>query len=85
MRDIVAIITQVQHPVLAGLLHYLFAENGASVVIADTDIDGLEKTLNLIKETTGEGLATQVDVTSESQVRNMIRENSLLQFQVVRP
>lgn len=50
----------------------LFAKEGASVVVAARNIDGLNETVNMIKAAGGEGMAVKTDTTIEKEVQNMV-------------
>lgn len=50
----------------------LFAREGARVVIADVQEEGLEETLSLVKGEGGDGIMRKVDVSSEEQVKGLI-------------
>ena len=50
----------------------IFAREGARVVAADRNLAGAEETIGLISEAGGEGLAVEVDVTDDSQIRAMV-------------
>ncbi|SMO45404.1 SDR family oxidoreductase [Fodinibius sediminis] len=52
----------------------LFAVHGAVIVAADTDIDGANETLEQIKKLGEKGMALQVDISNEEQVRDMIEQ-----------
>lgn len=47
------------------------AAEGATVVVADIDLNGAESTYNEIRKSGGEGMALKVDVTSERQTQEM--------------
>lgn len=51
----------------------LFAEQGASVIVADIDSKGGEETVNKIKATGGEAIFVKTDVSKESDVANMVQ------------
>jgi len=51
-----------------------FAKNGARVVCCARRRNRLEKTVELIKESGGVGLAVPADITDRSQVRQVVRE-----------
>jgi 3-oxoacyl-[acyl-carrier protein] reductase len=50
----------------------LLASVGATVVCADINADGAEATLDEIKRAGGQGLVVRTDVTSRSQVENLV-------------
>lgn len=50
----------------------LFAVHGAAVVVADKNLDGANKTLEMIKKSGEDGVAMQVDVSEESQIKKMV-------------
>lgn len=51
-----------------------FAEEGAQVVVADVDADGIAETVDLIEEAGGEATAVTCDVTDEDDVAAMVEE-----------
>lgn len=51
----------------------LFAEEGARVVVADYNAQTGEETLRLIKQSGGEGLFSQTDVSQWDQVQKMVQ------------
>jgi NAD(P)-dependent dehydrogenase (short-subunit alcohol dehydrogenase family) len=53
-----------------------FAEQGATVALADVDSDGGHETLRLIRERRSEGAFILADVTQAAQVEAMIDEVS---------
>lgn len=73
MKDKVAIVTGAASGI-GRATALLFAANGAAVTAADIDKKGVEETVEMIKQSGNRGLALQVDVTSESQIREMVRE-----------
>lgn len=52
----------------------LFAVHGAFVVVADRDLEGAEETLELIKKSGEKGIALEIDISSEDQIKGMIEE-----------
>lgn len=50
----------------------LFAREGARVVVADVEEEGLAETLSLVKAEGGEGIMRRVDVSSEKEVKALI-------------
>lgn len=50
----------------------LFAANGATVVLADMDMDGANRVLALIEATGGKGLVVQTDVSNPDQNEHLI-------------
>ncbi len=52
----------------------LFAERGASVVVSDVDVEGGEKTVGLAKETGGEAVFVECDVSDSSSVERLVRK-----------
>lgn len=52
----------------------LFAKEGAKVVVADYNLEGAQKTVASIKQAGGEAIAVQVDVSNESDVKQLISE-----------
>ena len=53
----------------------LFAQHGASVVIADIDEDGMHQTAEQIQSEGGECLAIRTDVASEESVKELISQS----------
>ena len=49
-----------------------FAANGATVMVADSNVDGGEEAVTAIKEAGGEASFVHVDVTQESEVEAMV-------------
>lgn len=52
----------------------LFAVHGAFVVVADIDIEAAKETLELIKKSGEKGIALEVDISQEEQVKSMVEE-----------
>lgn len=52
----------------------LFAMHGAIVVLADKDLDGAKETLDQVKKSGEKGIAMEVDISSEEQIKNMVEE-----------
>jgi len=52
----------------------LFAVHGATVVLADRDLDGAHETLELIKKSGENGIVVEVDISSEDQIKHMVEE-----------
>ncbi len=52
----------------------LFAVHGAFVVAADINIDAARETLELIKKSGEKGIALEVDISQEDQVKSMVEE-----------
>lgn len=52
---------------------YLFAGEGARVIVADANSEGAEETAEGIRASGGEAVATQTDVAHEAEVEAMIR------------
>lgn len=52
----------------------LFSSEGAVVVVADVDVDGLDDTAAMINEAGGTVLNLRVDVTDEQQVQGMVEQ-----------
>ncbi|MGD9210746.1 MAG: SDR family NAD(P)-dependent oxidoreductase [Desulfobacteraceae bacterium] len=50
----------------------LFAQKGADIVLADTQTDALEKTLNMVKKTGGKAVLCKTDVSIETEVKKLI-------------
>lgn len=49
-----------------------FAKAGAKVIAADIDLDGCNKTVELIKSFKGEGISIKVDVTDNTMIEHMV-------------
>jgi len=71
MRGKVAIVTGAASGIGRATAE-LFAVHGTSVVIADRDTDGAEETLEQIKKKGETGLALEVDVSDEAQIKMMV-------------
>lgn len=52
----------------------LFASNGASVALADTDIDGADRVLALIEKQGGKGFVVKTDVSKPAECERMVSE-----------
>ncbi len=52
----------------------LFAVHGAFVVVADKNLQAAKETLKLIKKSGEKGLALEVDISQEKQVKSLIEE-----------
>jgi len=52
----------------------LFAVHGASVVLADVDLDAANETLEHVKKSGEKGIVLEVDITDEKQVQGMVEE-----------
>ncbi len=52
----------------------LFAEHGARIIIADTNREAADKTVDLVKKVGGEAVAVIGDVAIEVDVRRMVEE-----------
>lgn len=52
----------------------LFAVHGASVVIADRDLDGAKETLEMVKKKGESGIVLEVDISDEDQIKKMVEE-----------
>lgn len=50
----------------------LFAREGAKLVLADVNEEGLKKTLALLQEEEGEGIVKRTDVSRETEVKELI-------------
>src|SRR5687768_15761809 len=53
---------------------HTFAREGARVVIADIDVERLNKTLGELRERNAEAMALPIDVRDENDVRRMAHE-----------
>lgn len=73
MRGKVAIITGAGSGIGRATAE-LFAVHGASVVIADRDLDGAEETLEAIKKKGENGIALDIDVSDEEQIKSMVEQ-----------
>ena len=73
MRGKVAIITGAGSGIGRATAE-LFAVHGASVVIADRDLDGAEETLEIIKKKGENGIALEIDVVDEEQIKSMVEQ-----------
>jgi len=51
-----------------------FAREGAKVVVGDVAVDGGNRTVNLIRDTGGEAIFIEVDVSKGDQVRQLVGE-----------
>ena len=49
-----------------------FAREGASLVLADMNEEGLKKTLTLVQKENGEGVIKRTDVSKEAEVKELI-------------
>ena len=73
LRDQVAVITGAA----SGIGMYtalLFSANGARIVLADIDLDGAEKVVEMIAKNGGKAIAVKCDVSDETQVKAMFAE-----------
>lgn len=52
----------------------LFAVHGAFVVVADKNLEAAKETLELIKKSGEKGMALEVDISQESQIKSLIEE-----------
>jgi NAD(P)-dependent dehydrogenase (short-subunit alcohol dehydrogenase family) len=52
----------------------LFAIHGATVVLVDQDPKGVNETLELVKKAGEKGVALQVDISKEGEIRDMVAE-----------
>jgi len=50
----------------------LFAKNGASVVLADMDVEGADRVLDGIKKDGGKGLVVTTDVSDPDQMKHLV-------------
>ncbi len=73
MRGKVAIITGAGSGIGRATAE-LFAVHGASVVIADRDLDGAEETLELIKKKGETGIVLEIDISDEEQIKSMVEQ-----------
>jgi NAD(P)-dependent dehydrogenase (short-subunit alcohol dehydrogenase family) len=69
--DQVAIVTGAAHGIGAATAHRLASE-GASVLVADLDLEAAQKTVDSIRSTGGKATAHAVDVSDRSQVEAML-------------
>lgn len=53
----------------------LFAKNGASVVLADTDTDGAERVLKVIEKDGGKGMVMKTDVSKPVECERLVAES----------
>jgi NAD(P)-dependent dehydrogenase (short-subunit alcohol dehydrogenase family) len=67
----VAIITGASSGIGQGAA-VLFAKEGAKVVVASRNMDGLNETVGMIRKVGGEGMAVRTDTTIEKEVQNMV-------------
>jgi len=59
---------------LGKMIAYGLARYGADVVVADVNLQGAQKTLEIIQGIGRKGLAIQVDITNWAEVRGMVRD-----------
>jgi len=52
----------------------LFAVHGAFVVVADKNIETAQETLDLIKKSGEKGMALEVDISQENQIKSLVEE-----------
>ncbi len=73
LKNCVAVVTGAASGIGRGIA-YLFAQNGAKIVAADKNIEGLSETIQTIKNIGGETLSTQIDVTNPEHATQMIEK-----------
>ena len=78
MKGKVALITGAGSGIGRATAH-LFAVHGAFVIIADKNIESAQETLELVKKSGEKGLALEVDISKEKQVKALI-EKIITQF-----
>jgi 2-hydroxycyclohexanecarboxyl-CoA dehydrogenase len=78
LKSKVAIITGAAYGIGQGIAQAV-AREGASVVIADINMEGSEKTARDICKSGSKALAMKVDISKEAEVKNMI-ERTISQF-----
>ena len=71
LKDKVAVITGAASG-MGRASSLLFAEEGASIVAADVNIEGAEATANDITAAGGRAIAVQTDISDEGRVRSMV-------------
>lgn len=71
MKDKVAIVTGAASGIGRAAAR-LFSKNGAQVVIADRDLDGIEETLSMIKKSGGKGIAVETDISDSAEVKELV-------------
>jgi NAD(P)-dependent dehydrogenase (short-subunit alcohol dehydrogenase family) len=74
MRGKVAIITGAGSGIGRATAE-LFAVHGATVIIADKDIEGAKETLEMVKKKGETGIALEVDISDEEQIKTMVQES----------
>ena len=52
--------------------HFHLSEQGAAVVIADINMDGVQETVKAVEEKGGKALGVKLDVTSKESVDEMV-------------
>ena len=73
LKDKVAVITGGASGIGKAICQ-LFALQGASVVIADIDVEGGRQSLHEIKSTNKDAVFIKTDVSQEDQVKNLVKE-----------
>lgn len=71
LQDKVAIVTGAKQGIGLGIARVLFQE-GCRVVIADLDLAGCQKAIEIIEQAGGKGLAIKCDVTKKIDVENLV-------------
>ncbi len=49
-----------------------FAQEGAKLIIGDTNVDGGEETVDMVKENGGEALFVRTDISKADQVKALV-------------
>ena len=72
LKDKVAVITGAASG-MGRSCSLLFAKEGASVVVADLNLEGAEATVNEIKAAGGKAVAVKTDISDEASVQGMVK------------
>jgi NAD(P)-dependent dehydrogenase (short-subunit alcohol dehydrogenase family) len=75
MQGKVVIVTGAAKGIGRHAAHTL-ARAGAKIVLADTDVERLQKTLKEVRDIGAEGVAIPTDVRDEINVRNMVHQTA---------